>query len=100
MPGNLRNHTHMSSEKDLDTAFQEAYEKASNTSQKFPPDIMLMFYAYYKQATESSGIYITPPGRKDVRNAFKLNALLQIKGISVKEAKQKYIELVDEYIKE
>lgn len=84
--------------KDLDTAFNEAYEKASRTTQKFPPDIMLQFYAYYKQATENSGIYYTPPGDNKLKAAFKVNALLQVKGISVEEAKRKYIELVEKYI--
>ncbi len=81
----------------IEQAFQEAYRKASTTTQKFPPDIMLQFYAYYKQATEESGIY-TPSGEADVRSAFKLNALLQVKGMSANEARLKYIEMVDKYI--
>ena len=84
---------------EIDKEFLAAYKKASKTDQKFPPDIMLQFYAYYKQATEQEGIY-TPSGQDDVRNAFKLNALLQIKGMSTQEAKQKYIELVNKYITE
>jgi diazepam-binding inhibitor (GABA receptor modulating acyl-CoA-binding protein) len=82
---------------EIDREFLKAYEKASTTDKKFPPDIMLKFYAYYKQATEQEGIY-TPSGDNDVRSAFKLNALLQVKGISVLEAKKKYIELVNQYI--
>jgi diazepam-binding inhibitor (GABA receptor modulator, acyl-CoA-binding protein) len=81
----------------IDKEFLEAYERASKTNQKFPPDIMLLFYAYYKQATEQEGIY-TPSGEDDVRSAFKINALLQIKGMSTKEAKKRYIELVNEHI--
>ncbi|MEG9327991.1 Acyl-CoA-binding protein [Salinimicrobium catena] len=84
---------------EIDKEFQEAYKRASRTDQKFPPDIMLQFYAYYKQATEQEGIY-TPSGEDDVRNAFKLNALLQIKGMSIKEAKKNYIDLVNRYITE
>lgn len=87
----------MTEDEKIDIAFKEAYEKASRTTQKFPPDIMLQFYAYYKQATETSGIY-TPSGDLDVRSAFKLNALLQVKGLSVLEAKQRYIELVNKYV--
>ncbi|MFV8837950.1 acyl-CoA-binding protein [Salinimicrobium soli] len=82
---------------EIDREFLKAYEKASTTTRKFPPDIMLKFYAYYKQATEQEGIY-TPSGENDVRSAFKLNALLQVKGISVLEAKKKYIDLVNEHI--
>lgn len=83
---------------EIDIKFQEAYQKANSTDQKFPPDIMLQFYAYYKQATEQEGIY-RPSGENDVRNAFKLNALLQIKGMSAQEAKERYIELVNKHIK-
>lgn len=86
-------------EKEIDQNFLEAYKRASKTKQKFPPDIMLLFYAYYKQATEDAGIY-TPSGSQDMRSAFKLNALLQVKGLSVREAKEKYIETVNKYIKE
>ncbi|HET7360622.1 MAG TPA: acyl-CoA-binding protein [Salinimicrobium sp.] len=81
----------------LDAAFEKAYERASNTSKRFPPDIMLLFYAYYKQATEQGGIY-NLSDETDVRSAFKLNALLQVKGLSVVQAKKKYIELVERYI--
>ena len=84
---------------ELEKEFISAYTRASRTSKKFPPDLMLMFYAYYKQATEREGIY-TPSGEDDVRNSFKLNALLQVKGISVKEAKMRYIDLVKKYIPE
>lgn len=84
---------------EVDKKFLEAYEKASTTSRKFPPDVMLKFYAYYKQATEQEGIY-RPSQGNDIRSAFKLNALLQVKGMSVKKAKEAYIDLVDEYIPE
>ena len=87
----------MTEEEKIDAEFREAYDKASRTRQKFPPDIMLLFYAYYKQATETSGIY-TPSGELDIRSAFKLNALLQVKGLSVREAKLKYIEMVNRHI--
>ena len=81
----------------VDQEFLKAYEKVSRTDQKFPPDIMLKFYAYYKYATEQEGIY-NPLTKNDVKSAFKLNALLQVKGISVLEAKQRYIDLVKEKI--
>lgn len=85
--------------KGIDKEFEKAYQKASTTNQKFPPDLMLKFYAYYKQATEHTGIY-TPSGENDIRSAFKLNALLQVKGMSVLEAKAAYIQLVKENIED
>nr|WP_029035568.1 acyl-CoA-binding protein [Salinimicrobium terrae] len=82
---------------DVDREFLRAYDKASTTSKKFPPDIMLKLYAYYKQATEHTRAYI-PSGDSEVKNAFKLNALLQVKDMSQLEAKKAYIELVKKII--
>lgn len=79
--------------------FFRAYEMASNTHLKFPPDIMLHFYAYYKRATEKDGFY-TPRKEEDVRNGFKANALLQVKNLTSCEARDKYIEMVEKYIGE
>ncbi|SFS73572.1 acyl-CoA-binding protein [Lutibacter maritimus] len=82
----------------LDIQFEEAYEVASSTKIKLPPDIMLQFYAYYKQATKGNN-YEEPSGDVELRNAFKLNAWFQLNHLSEKEAKQKYIELVNKYLK-
>lgn len=86
-------------EKELDIAFNDAYERASNTQTQLAPDIMLHLYAYYKQATHTQGFF-TPSGDDEIRNAFKLNALLQVKNISPKKAKIKYIELVNKHIQD
>ncbi len=82
---------------ELNIAFEKAYEKACNTKMQFPPDVMLHFYAYYKQATHADGFY-TPSGNSQLRNAFKLNALFQVKDLTPEEAKLKYIEYVNKYI--
>ena len=84
---------------EVDKEFEKAYERACNTSERFPPDLMLKLYAYYKQATEHTAAY-SPSGNSDVKNAFKLNALLQVKGMSVLDAKRAYIDLVNENIPE
>ncbi|MFC2109421.1 acyl-CoA-binding protein [Bacteroidota bacterium] len=81
--------------KKLDREFNEAFEKASSMTKKLPQDVMLNFYAYYKQAT--SGDNFSFNANFGVRNAFKFNAWMQLKGISPDEAKQKYIDLVNEY---
>lgn len=82
-----------------DHKFLKAYEMASDTPLRFPPDIMLHFYAYYKRATQQNGFY-TPRKEEDIRNGFKANALLQVKDISKEEAKLKYIEMVEKHIGE
>lgn len=82
-----------------DQKFFKAYEMACNTSLKFPPDVMLHFYAYYKRATTLNGFYKTNDD-EDVRSGFKANALLQVKQLSQLEAKNKYIEMVEKHIGE
>ena len=80
--------------------FLKAYQMASSTNQKFPPDVLLHFYAYYKRATEKNGFYIPPTNEGDLRSAFKINALVQVKDLTKQEAQIKYIELVEEHIGE
>jgi len=80
-----------------DQKFAKAYSMASNTQLKFPPDIMLHFYAYYKKATTKDGFYIHK-NEEDLRNGFKANALLQVEDLSPEEARRKYIEMVEKYI--
>ncbi len=80
--------------------FLKAYDMASSTKQQFPPDVLLHFYALYKRATEQNGFYIPPTNQGDLRSAFKINALVQVKSLSKKEARERYIEMVEEYIGE
>ena len=86
-----------SMEKNLNKEFEAAYLKASTTDIKLPPDIMLQFYAYYKQATKGNN-YENPSGDIELRNAFKLNAWFQLSHLSEKEAKKEYIKLVNRYL--
>lgn len=85
-------------ENSLNKKFEEAYIIASTTTIKLPPDIMLQFYAYYKQATKGSN-YKQPSGNVELRNAFKLNAWFQLNHLDEKEAKTAYIRLVHKYLK-
>ena len=84
--------------KELDKEFEEAFKKTSTTEEKFPPDVMLQFYAYYKQATKGNN-YEEPSGEVQLRNAFKLNAWFQLNHLTGDEAKQEYINLVQKYLK-
>jgi diazepam-binding inhibitor (GABA receptor modulator, acyl-CoA-binding protein) len=87
----------MSVDNKLHVEFEKAYTKASKMKTPLPQDIMLLFYAYYKQATAGDNFSFN--ANFDVRNAFKFNAWMQLKGISPDEAKEKYIELVNKYSK-
>ena len=76
---------------DLDIAFKEAFIEISKLKQAVAPDVMLKLYAYNKQANFGSS---SPHYEKlDIRNAFKVNAWMQIKDMSSNDAKQEYIKL-------
>ena len=83
----------MSSNK-LDIAFNEAVDRVNAHKEPFPADTLLKLYAYYKKATNDYG---RPKSKKEIINAFKTNALFQAKSLSEDEAKQSYIDLVNNY---
>lgn len=78
-------------EDDLDKEFKKAFIKISDLKEAIAPDIMLKFYAYNKQA--NFGNTFSFDDSLDVRNAFKFNAWIQLKGMSSAEAKKEYIKL-------
>ena len=78
---------------DLDTKFKEALEIA-----KLPPDVMLQFYAHFKQATKGNN-YEQPSGSVELRNAFKTHAWFQLNQLTEEEAQKEYIKLVNKYLK-
>lgn len=78
----------------LDREFKDAVERINAHTDPFPADFLLRLYAYYKKATNDYG---RPSSRKPIINAFKTNALFQAQNITAEEAKQKYIELVNNY---
>ena len=81
----------------LDIQFKEAYQAISELSQdQFAPDVMLKIYAYYKQATygDNNPEYIET-NEIDLRNRFKLNAWIQLRGMSVENAKKEYIKIAN-----
>ncbi len=83
------------SKKDLDTRFLEAVEIASNMTQaSLPQDVQLRLYAFYKQATYGTLSY-NHSESYDLRNAFKTNAWIQISHISIDDAKEQYIEIIN-----
>ena len=86
----------------LDEAFQKAYTAVSETEFKFQQDTLLYFYAYYKHATKEFNIDLSHPPQngEQLVSAFKMNALFQIRHLSVKQAKIKYIELAVKHLGE
>ena len=78
-------------ESDLDKEFNEAFDRISKLRKAIAPDIMLKFYAYNKQA--NFGNKFSFNSELNVRNAFKLNAWMQLNGMKSDIAKQEYINL-------
>ena len=79
---------------ELDILFQKAVKKINKHKKPFPADVLLRLYAYYKKATNNYG---RPSSKKSIINAFKTNALFQLEDITIDQAKQKYIEVMNEY---
>ncbi len=79
---------------ELDIAFQDAVARINAHTQPFPADFLLRLYAYYKKATNNYG---RPSSSKPIINAFKTNALFQVQDVTQDEAKQVYIDLVNNY---
>jgi acyl-CoA-binding protein len=83
------------SKKDLDIRFTEAVEIAMKMTQaSLPQDVQLRLYAYYKQATFGTAVY-NQSENFGLRDAFKTNAWMQISHISIEEAKECYIEIIN-----
>ncbi len=81
--------------KELDIQFREAVEAASKMTQaSLPQDVQLRLYAFYKQATFGS-LSFNHSDSADLRNAFKTNAWIQISHLSIDQAKEKYIEIIN-----
>jgi acyl-CoA-binding protein len=82
-------------EKDLDTRFIEAVAVAAEMLQsELPQDVQLRLYAFYKQATFGTMDY-HQASNYDLRNAFKTNAWMQISHLTIDEAKECYIEIIN-----
>ncbi|UOB16996.1 acyl-CoA-binding protein [Abyssalbus ytuae] len=83
----------MTNEK-LNKVFEEAVQFVNNYTEPLPADFLLNLYAYYKKATQNN----EPPGsKKPIINAFKANALFQVRDLTEKQAKIGYIKLVNQY---
>ena len=83
--------------KSVDIQFKDAYQIVSSMSQdQFAPDILLKLYAYYKQATYGdNNPEFLESNELDLRNGFKLNAWIQLRGMSIEDAKKEYIKIVN-----
>lgn len=82
----------------LHKEFEDAFERVRNANTEFPPDVLLQFYALYKQATQKN-TFSHNEGEHELVSAFKINALLQVKSMTEREAKEAYVETANKYLK-
>ncbi len=76
--------------------FNEAVAFLNSYTEPLPADLLLKLYAYFKIANKN---YNNPGSKTPLINAFKANALIQAQNISIEEAMQSYIDLVDKEVK-
>ncbi|NKI33368.1 acyl-CoA-binding protein [Croceivirga thetidis] len=76
----------------LHKKFNKAVDFVNDYTEPLPADLLLKLYAYYKIANKN---FDHPGSKTPLINAFKANALIQAKNISIEEAMQSYIKLVD-----
>lgn len=93
------------SSKDLDTLFDEAFENANLVpKESVPQNVQLVLYGLYKHAISgrinASSSNDNNDLSEDLRNAFKLNAWMQVKHLTTEEAKQRYIDIINELMRE
>ncbi len=84
-------------DKELDKEFWKYVEIGTNMPQQSPDD-MLIAYAYFKQATEGDNIHERPAESSNVVQTFKYDSWKRLNGMSQKEAKHKYIEIIRKLI--
>lgn len=63
---------------------------------KQAPDRMLIAYGYYKQATEGDNDYPRPDQNSDVVRTFMYDQWSRLKGMTKKEAQERYIQFIKE----
>ena len=88
-------------EKDLNILFDQAFANAQLIPQdSVPQDMQLVLYGLYKQATSQSTNQVYVQNPQDLRNAFKYNAWMQQKHVTLEDAKMQYIEIINQLLKE
>lgn len=73
--------------------FEEAVDRVNSWQYPIPPDTLLRLYAFYKIArSEERNMQDAVP----LIDAFKANALLQVRHMEAEEAMMKYIETFEQ----
>jgi len=79
----------------IDKLFKQALQKAKEITYPLPIDVRLQLYAYYKQATQEP-INTTSSNEHELVHSFKMNAWMQVRRMSIDQAKMAYIKQIEE----
>ena len=88
---------------EINILFDKAFEDALKIpKESVPPNVQLVLYGLYKHAssTRPSLNIEASQDSNDLKNAFKMNAWMQVNYLSIDEAKEQYIELINSLLKE
>ncbi len=80
---------------DLAARFAQAQQDVKQLPERPGNMVLLRLYALFKQASEGDAAG-ERPGMTDIVGRYKFDAWDSLKGTTQDEAKQKYIELVEE----
>jgi acyl-CoA-binding protein len=86
-------------QEDLEKRFENAVALANTITQaELPQDVQLRLYALYKQSTHGTITNRVYPVY-DLRNAFKMNAWMQISHLTQEECMELYIDAINDLVK-
>tara|TARA_R110000850_G_scaffold115256_2_gene230450 strand:+ start:43603 stop:43890 length:288 start_codon:yes stop_codon:yes gene_type:complete len=88
---------------ELNILFDDAFENANKIEKEsVPPNMQLVLYGLYKHATSTRPSLNIEASQdaNDLKNAFKMNAWMQVNHLSIDEAKKQYIDLINSLLKE
>jgi acyl-CoA-binding protein len=88
---------------ELNILFDEAFENANKIEKEsVPPNMQLVLYGLYKHATSTRPSLNIEASQdaNDLKNAFKMNAWMQVNHLSIDDAKEQYITLINSLLKE
>ncbi|MCJ8167230.1 acyl-CoA-binding protein [Pontibacter sp. E15-1] len=80
------------------TEFEQAVERSKTLAERPSNTVLLQLYGLFKQATEGD-VNTDRPGGFDFKNIAKWDAWKEQKGKSQEEARDAYVQLVDELAK-
>mgnify|MGYP003606826372 CR=1 FL=1 len=88
---------------EINILFDKAFENALKIpKESVPPNVQLVLYGLYKHATSTRPSLNIDASQdsNDLKNAFKMNAWMQVNYLTIDEAKLQYIELINSLLKE